>query len=622
MAPHYHVGSFDDDAGYILTAKGLLAGSGLTGRLASGEVLVGLYPPGYSALLAPLLWVWPHSFVPLRLLSVACFAAVFPLTWVWLGRHAVTTRLRMLALGLMALGPPFATYGSMVMAETPFLVVLLLLLLAADRWREQTRVLTRAGLAVVLFAAALVWLKQAGIGMIAGLLLWLPLSRAPKRWAKAGTVLAGVALSLVPVVVARVASGIPLAGARYSLELGGFYQGGLLRRLAHVVPGSTWHLFSTALPATLVPYLDPLPGNLSVFWQVLGWHVTALVVLGAVVWFRRHRDAAVPMVIVYAAESVLWPFVNERRAILVLPLLASWYVVGAAWVWDALRHRLRRTVGLAARRATGVALVSLAVVGPLLAQMPRDYLYSLGQDSSHFGGSRYAALLRHLGRPSDVVETDYRSSVALFTGHATNWSAFTFNQGDFCYSPAVLRELGGDNAAFLLIGDVNKPGQIDNTCLQNEALLSSWAVQLLHTSRDDATVYELVGPGTGNPGLVDVLAGAGPATYSSRAGHTTLTWSLPRPAQVSQLSLGQAADEAGTTRSVRLEFQRPGGEWVVAAQTRSGVGDGPGWAPYLLAMPPRPVSAVAVRVVVDAAPAGVGAAVTDVAVLGPAPAGP
>ena len=31
VAPHYFVGSFDDDAGYILAARALLAGHGLTG---------------------------------------------------------------------------------------------------------------------------------------------------------------------------------------------------------------------------------------------------------------------------------------------------------------------------------------------------------------------------------------------------------------------------------------------------------------------------------------------------------------------------------------------------------------------------------------------------------------
>ena len=50
---------------------------------------------------------------------------------------------------------------------------------------------------------------------------------------------------------------MPLAGSRYSQELGGYYHGGLLDRLIHVAPHALWQLVSTALPATLVPYLSP-----------------------------------------------------------------------------------------------------------------------------------------------------------------------------------------------------------------------------------------------------------------------------------------------------------------------------------------------------------------------------
>ena len=105
VAPHYFVGSFDDDASYILTARALLAGHGLTGHETGGAVVVGLYPPGYGALLAPLAWLWPHTFVPMRLLSVACYALVFVLTWVYLGRRGVGEGVRSAVLVILALGP-------------------------------------------------------------------------------------------------------------------------------------------------------------------------------------------------------------------------------------------------------------------------------------------------------------------------------------------------------------------------------------------------------------------------------------------------------------------------------------------------------------------------------------
>ena len=631
IAPSYHVGSFDDDAGYILTAKALLAGHGLTGHVASGQVVIGLYPPGFSALLAPLLWIWPHDFLALRLLSLAFYLAAFPLTWVYLGRHRVGPALRLAALMLLALGPPFATYATMVMAEAPFIVVLLLLLLAVDRWRDQDRTLTWAGVEVVLLAAALIWLKQAALGLVAGLVIWWPLSRASRRWAKGMLLFGGVALSLVPVVVARVVAGVPLAGARYSEELGGFYQGGLLSRLAHVLPGSTEHLFSTAIPATLVPYLEPLPiqGQWPDLWKVLSWHVSILIAIGAVAWFRRYRDAAVPMTVVYLAESVLWPFVNERRAILVLPLLVTWYVLGAAEVWAGARRlyatkvpalalsagRLRgpqiRVVGTAMSASLVIAFVAV----PLVAQAPRDYLYAWDASSSHFGGARYDAILSALGQPSDVVETDYQSAIALFTGHVTNWSAFISNQGSTCNSAAVPLQLRGDRADYLVVGDFNKPGVLDSPCLLSQATTNTWAVELLHTATDNATVFELVALPSGHPGLTNVLVGIQPTT-DVNGPVTTISWNLPKPAAVSQISLGEALAGSTATKHVSVEVEEPGGRWDVVAQAQSGVGDGTANVPFLLDhYTGGPI--VSVRVAVTGTDSTVPDTISDLAVIGP-----
>ena len=52
-----------------MTAKALASGAGLGSHVASGAPVVGLYPPGYSALLVPLVLLWPHTFAPLRIFS-------------------------------------------------------------------------------------------------------------------------------------------------------------------------------------------------------------------------------------------------------------------------------------------------------------------------------------------------------------------------------------------------------------------------------------------------------------------------------------------------------------------------------------------------------------------------
>ena len=591
VAPWYHVGSFDDDAGYILAARALLA----------GHAPFTQYPPGYSALLVPLVWLWPHSFVPLRVLSGVCFAAIFPLTWVFLSRRSVGFWEKTAVLLLISLSPPLGTFGSMVMAETPFLVVLLLLLLSVDRWTP------RRAAATILLAAALVWLKQAGIGLVLGLVAWYVLTG---RWRRGAVVGGGVGLLLLPVVAVRLASGTPLAGARYSFELGGYYHGGLLERLTGVVPSGLWQLLTQAIPRLLVPYGSPFP-YLGGALDALAVQVTVFTAVGATVWFARHHDAAIPMAAAYLAECILWPYVNERRTILITPLLAAWYVLGTVWAWRLVRrlaHRAaarRRPVvagGLAAlgRPVVAAGLVAAVVAVPLAVQMPRDYLFALGQTSSRPGGSRYAAILSRLGEPSQVVETDYRNSVRLFTGHATKWTAFVDTTGA-CDPSVVERDLAADRASFLLVGDLNKPDLIDSTCLLQQAESRPWAVELLHTSRDDATVFELVGAGTGNPSLSADLA-----VQSSPGG----TWLLPPGSEVSQVSLG------GASAPVRIDLLEPGG-WVEIAGSKTAVGGKPGSTPFLLTTFRHPLPASAVRVAFSGAAS---ASLQDLAVLGPLPA--
>jgi hypothetical protein len=620
VAPHYFVGSFDDDAGYILTARALLAGHGLTASLANGTLVAGSYPPGYPALLVPLLWIWPHSDVALRLLSTICYAALFPLTWLYLGRRRVTDGVRMATLLLLALGPPLATFGSMVMAETPFLVLLVTLLLLVDRWDQEVRAWTWTGLAVVFSAVGLVWLKEAGIGVVIGLILWL-LLRRPPRWAgRAAMVAGGTIVLLLPVVLARLSAGVPLAGSRYSQELGGYYHGGLLDRVVHVAPHALWQLLSTALPTTLVPYLSPLPiqGHAPDLWKVLSWHVTLCGVVGAIVWARRYRDAAIVIVPVYLAETLLWPFINERRVILVLPVLAAWYVLGAqaigraVWAtWTAGSRRRARSPGSGWRIAAGGVVAAALVIAPLLAQLSRDYLLGAGQDTSHFAGSRYTRILAHLGTPADAVETYYVSSTALYTGHQGRGFAFTSSL-DSCDPVAVRFAMALENASYLLLGDFNKPGQLDTPCLYSTAANSPWAVRLLTTNRDRASVYELIGPGTGHPYLRDLTRSATTSQRRSADGTSIFEWDWTGSTPVTQVTVGEAA-AGSATRSVELQMRDGRGTWQTIATSPSAVGDGKGAAPYLVATPSGRL-ATAIRVLIT----GKGAvSVDDVHALGP-----
>src|SRR6201999_80512 len=113
-----------------------------------------------------------------------------------------------------------------------------------------------------------------------------------------------------------------------------------------------------------------------------------------------------------------------------------------------------------------------------------------------------------------------------------------------------------------------KPDLVDSDCLLVMAATEPWAVRLLTTAVDGASVFELIGPGTAHPDLVDLTALAtlsapglgktplgpqGPLdepgdvlTAPTVRGQAVLTWTWSSPVSITQVSVGGAAVEDTT----------------------------------------------------------------------------
>ncbi len=594
VAPHYHFGSFDDDASYVEMARAIAHGAGPTSHLPQGLPLLSTYPPGYPLLLAPLALVSGHAVWPYRLLSTVLFAVVLGLTWLYLGRRGVSDRTRAGVVGLLALNPVAATFATMVMAEMPFLVVLLVLVLLVDRWERGSALLTRAGVGACLCCPALMLLKQAAIGLVVGLVLWHLARRDARR---AAAVALTTAVLLVPLAVIRLVEHTPLLGTRYSDELGGYYSGGLLHRIRDVLPQAFVVYVRDALPRSVVPTAWITGRNHGVLHPVvvlLIVTVAPLVALGFVRWVRHYRDCAVLVVPVYVVESLGWPNVNERRVILVLPFMITWYVLGAGWVRQGLRRAARAmppALGPASGPVLGVALPAvgaLLVVATLVVQLPRDYLFGLGRNTSRPDGSAYMDLLSRLGTPAQVVETDYLWTTSLLTGHRTRNDAFSDGCPGRAAQEAALR---ADGAAFVISGTLNSGG-LGNRCLLRLLYNDPHSAVLYASPTDDASVFELIGAGTVHPGLAGVLGpvrpgvspgasvtvvaaplqtpGQRPDDYRlltvSSSGSAVLTWSWSTPRTVDQLSTGVIAPAGGAVLTrTELQVRTAASSWTTVA---------------------------------------------------------
>lgn len=609
----YHVGSFDDDSAYLYMATALAHGTGLAGRLPDGWPLLRDYPPGYPALLAPLVALFGsgHGWVPERLLSLCADAAVFPLTWRWL-RGRVDEVAAAGVLVLLAVNPVLATWASMTTPELVYVVSFLFLLLAAEKWQHSPRLLSPSGAAAILLAAGGVWLKEAGLGVAAGLVLWCCWQR---RWGRAIVSAGAVAALLVPILVARAATGVALAGSRYTGEINGYIAGGLLHKLA-LIPVGLGQLLFYALFEGVTPVFSPWDRSfvaMVLVSAVASVAALAFVAAGARRWIReRGGDAAVWLVAAYLLEVVAYRYVNERRIVLILPVVTAWWVLGARlagrwWVRRAPNAAGAR-LGANRRRAAVAASATFAAV-VLGAQFGSDYLVRAGSGStSEPAGSRYERLLAALGPPGSVVESDFEWTTALYSGHPAAMSAFTptYTSCAPAAARAALAGLVADRAAYGYTAQFNAEF-VDDGCLAHLALTEPWAVPLLQTRRDHATVFEVVGPGTVHPalrGLAVVLSASSAGPSIQRA--------LPAGSVVTQVSLGAATGPAGTTRSVTVQLDVHG-RWLTVAAAPGPVGGGR--TPWLLARLPAGVPAAAVRVTVAGTGVG-GVRLSDLAVVG------
>jgi hypothetical protein len=392
------------------------------------------------------------------------------------------------------------------------------------------------------------------------------------------------------------AVGTPLAGSRYSSEIGGNLS-------LSAIPAALRQYWQTALPRSVVP----LVGVPSLF-TVVSVSAPVFLLIGLVVWLRRYREPAALMTLVYLAETLVYPYINERRVVLVLPVVLAWYLVGAGevvrWIAAATSRVLPRRRVIAALAAVG----ALLVVVPLAWQWDRNYRFDPGQDTSSPLGSPYLGFVAAATRPGDVVETPYIWTTALGTGRRTASDLFTVG----CDEDALREAALGDGAGLVVDAAFNSPGPVRD-CQTTVLEQASWAVPLYRSAQDDATVYQLLGPGTVHPDLTDAVSGSG--TTGAVAGGTALTWSWPQPRQLGLLSVGKAAAQTGTAARVQLEWSDAAGRWHRAATAPGPVGAGAD-TPFLLWRPDTPVSATGVRVVVVG---GTGVDVADVHALGGGP---
>jgi hypothetical protein len=450
------VGTFIDDANYIVTARGLATGFGFAQINYPDNRPEDHYPPGFPILLAPLAAVAGDAFGPLQIFSIVM--TVVGLTiWYTLYRIYLSHFWSSVALLMLCANAVVMEFAPLVMSEALFLTATAGLLLLTIKLDERKIRSPWAIVALTVLALACLFIKTAGLAFgfaVVGHLAF----RARYR---AALVIAVVLLAAFGLWTARnlTVTGTPF-GPTYGQELSdGVHSAGRSGPLGVVglvmrnVTIYTTDRFQEALIPLRGPSALRLLDRLG-----LGWAPTALsllisgVVLVGLLSRLRWRPTVVELGFVfYMLGMFVWPTTPKRYMHPALPFEYLYLLLGAQVLWAWLVARM--PPGALATRAAlagpilGVGL--LAVV--LLGNVGRTaYLwYSPAHD--RYPDLRIGATwLAEHSPPDTVVMTTFPVQRYLYTHRKTvNWPLTSEGGLD-----AVLAYLAANRASYVLVAPI------------------------------------------------------------------------------------------------------------------------------------------------------------------------
>jgi 4-amino-4-deoxy-L-arabinose transferase-like glycosyltransferase len=156
MIPAIQVGTWNDDAAYINVARSLLQGHGLSLTYLPTDLVYPIVPVGYPLVLAPLVFLFPNSFLPLKLLSSVFLLAAVVLVYHW-ARPRTGRPLALLVAALLGTNVAIVQSAAQVMWRALFVLTLLTALIQTGRFVQ-------------------LGAPRGGDVLLAGVLLTLPLS--------------------------------------------------------------------------------------------------------------------------------------------------------------------------------------------------------------------------------------------------------------------------------------------------------------------------------------------------------------------------------------------------------------------------------------------------------------
>jgi hypothetical protein len=453
-----------DNVVYQLLARALAEGRGYVALHEPGEPPHALYPPGYPALLAPVVAAG-GGVIGSKLLSLASAAAAVWLSARWLAARmepgAAGGAARAAALALLATNATLIAYSHWMLTEAPFLAVSAGALLLAEREGRRADWVFAA-----LLAAAGFLLRTAGFPLCVAV-AWAAWRR---RGAFAGAVsaaISGAAVLAWTVRNAVVAPDAPgyldqfLQADPYVPAEGVLTPASLSARLGENAAAYAF----LELPRTVWPFL-PGGGSPPAAGVVLGAALLALLAAGALRQSaRRGVRAGEVYAALYAVLLAVWAWNGERFLLPLLPLVLSYAALGGVSAVEAAgrviqrAHRVRGGLPAPPRRLVAAALAVLVL--PNVAHAALRAPGQLRVTAAHLRGDRLAGY--------DPLAGAYFASAVWLGERAPAGSIVVSRKPQFTYwfsglqsvlypyaepdaIEAAVREAGGDYLIFDRLG--------------------------------------------------------------------------------------------------------------------------------------------------------------------------
>jgi len=313
-----------DNAQYLILAKSLLHGS-YSNLQEPGSPPQTQYPPAFPLLLAPVVAVSGGSFIPTKLLMVAC-GIVGLLMFFLVLRRLGSGRDWVLPLLLLAVAPVFLSYAHDTYTEVPFVIVSLSALYFLLRAAKERRSRLFAGLAGLLAALAFLTRTQ-GLALPLGLGVFLTLKR---RWSELGVFALVFFVIWLPWMIRDLHvphdTGYMAQVLRrdwYDVGAGNVTAGEFLKRILDNIGIYLLH----ALPAVVLPVL----GSAKAILPLFGVIVSGIAILGFVSEARRNRMGMLEWYLLLTAGGMtvyLTVWSGDRYLLSILPPVLWYLAVG------------------------------------------------------------------------------------------------------------------------------------------------------------------------------------------------------------------------------------------------------------------------------------------------------